>query len=60
MQRNHQLKIMLKEHIGAKRDETVDFILTHLASKNVKLDMDNKDTVLARGKEEYSELLKDW
>ena len=60
MNKNQHLKNMLKEHIGATRQETVDFIWTYLASKNVRLDMDNKETVQARGKEEYSELLKDW
>ena len=58
--KNAQLKILLKDHIGAKRDETVDFIWNQLASKNIKLDIGNKDTVLQQGMMLYDELLKDW
>lgn len=60
MNRSAQLKQLLKQHIGCTRDETVDFVWTQLASSNVKLDIDNKDTVLSRGKKIYEELLKDW
>ena len=58
--KNIQLRHMLKSHIGATRDETVDFIWNQLASKNIKLEIGNKDLVLREGVKMYDELLKDW
>jgi hypothetical protein len=50
---NSALRKALKDHLnietGIKRDETVDFIWNALASKNIKLDMDNKDRVFKEG-----------
>ena len=60
MNKSAQLKQLLKQHLDCKRDETVDFVWTQLASNNVKLDIDNKDAVLSKGKRVYEELLKDW
>ena len=58
--KNGQLRQILKQHIEATRDETVDFVWNELASKNIKLDINNKEVVLKEGQKLYSELLKDW
>lgn len=60
MKTNNQLRTSLKEHLGCTRDETVDFIWNQLASKNIKLDNNNRSVVLNEGKKLYDELLKDW
>tara|TARA_B100002019_G_scaffold280306_1_gene283107 strand:- start:696 stop:926 length:231 start_codon:yes stop_codon:yes gene_type:complete len=60
MNKSNQLRQLLKDHLGCTRDETVDFIWNQLASQNVKMDLENKQTVLAKGNHMFQELLKDW
>ena len=64
MASNIALRKALKEHLnvetGIKRDETVDFVWNTLASKNIKLNMDNKDRVFKEGVKLANDLLKDW
>ena len=64
MASNIALRKALKEHLnvetGIIRDETVDFVWNTLASKNIKLDMDNKDRVFKEGVKLANDLLKDW
>mgnify|MGYP003305189755 FL=1 len=64
MASNIALRKALKEHLnvetGIVRDETVDFVWNTLASKNIKLDMDNKDKVFKEGVKLANDLLKDW
>jgi len=64
MASNIALRKALKEHLnvetGIVRDETVDFVWNTLASKNIKLDMDNKDRVFKEGVKLANDLLKDW
>jgi translation initiation factor 2B subunit (eIF-2B alpha/beta/delta family) len=57
---NSNLKSMLLTHIGATRIETVDYIWTVLASRNVQMAMDNKEEVLREGKNMFNNLMKRW
>ena len=57
---NSNLRSLLLTHIGATRIETVDYIWTVLASRNVQMSIDNKEEVLALGNNLFNVLMKRW